>query len=91
MNPAVIKSFDVKRSKTITTHFLDMCLTSGNDCGTAKTLFIAIENKLDEISLRWNNCIGLSIDNINTMIDKQNSIASNTLKENPNVFIGGCP
>ena len=31
MNPTMIKIFDVKQSKTITTHFFDMCLMSGND------------------------------------------------------------
>ena len=91
MNPTMIKVFDVKRSKTITTHFFDICLTSGNDCGTAKTLFTAIENKFDESSLPWNKCVGLSVDNTNTMICKHNSITSNALKKNPNIFIGGCP
>ena len=67
-----------------------MCLTSGNDCGTAKTLFTAIKNKFDESSLPWNSCFGRSVDNTNIMIGKLNSIASNTLKKNPNIFIGGC-
>lgn len=55
MNPTIIKIFDVKRSKTITTQFFDMRLASDNDCGTVKTLFTAIEIKLDESSLPWNN------------------------------------
>ena len=46
MNPTMIKTFDVKRSKTITTHFFDMGLTSGDDCKTVKALFTAIGNKL---------------------------------------------
>ena len=33
----MIKIFHVKGSKTITAHFFDMWVTSGNDCGTAKT------------------------------------------------------
>ena len=42
MSPTMIRNFDVKRIKIIVTHFLDMCLTSGNVCGTAKTLFTVI-------------------------------------------------
>ena len=86
----MIKLFDVKQSKTIIIHFFDMCLTSGKDSGTAKTLFRAIGNKFDKnCSLPWNNCVGLINDN--TIIDKHTSIASNTFKKNLNVFIGDCP
>ena len=52
MNPKMVKIFDLKRNKTqhiITTNFLDICLKSGNDCETAKTLFTAIENKLTRL------------------------------------------
>lgn len=76
----MINIFHVKGSKTITAHFFDMWVTSGNDCGTAKTLFTAIENKFYASALPWNNFGGLSIDNANTMIGKHNLIASNTLK-----------
>ena len=88
MSPTMIRNFDVKRIKTITTHFFDMCLTSGNVCETAKTLFTAIEHKFDESSPLWNNCVVLSVDYNNAMIGKHNSIASNTLKKNLNAFIG---
>ena len=91
MNPTMIKTFDVKRSKTITTHFFDMGLTSGDDCKTAKALFTVIGNKFHETSPSWNNCVGLSLEITNTMIGKHNSVASNTLKKNPNVFLSGCP
>ena len=82
MNPTIIKIFEVKWSKCILTHFFNMCLTSGNECGTVKTLFTAIENKFDDSSLPWSNCVGLSIDSTNTVIGKHNAIASNTLKKN---------
>ena len=78
----------VKRGKTITIHCFDMCLTAGNDCGAAKTLFKAIENKFDKSSLPWNNGVRLSLDSNSTMIGEHNSIASNTSKKNQNVFIG---
>lgn len=68
-----------------------MCLTSDNDCETAKTLFTAIESKFGKNSLSWNNCVGRNVENNNIMIGKHNSKASNTLKKNPSIFIGGCP
>ena len=54
-----------------------MCLTSSSDCGTAKTLFTDFEGKFEESSLPWNNYIGLSANNSNTIIGKNNSIARN--------------
>ena len=68
-----------------------MCLTSDNDCETAKTLFTAIESKFGKNSLPWNNCVGRNVENNNIMIGKHNSKVSNTLKKNPSIFIGGCP
>ena len=87
MNPVMIRVFDVKRNKTITNHVFDMHLTLGCDCGTAGTVFKAIE----DCSMQLDNCVSLSLDSTNTMTDKHNSLASNTLKRNPSVFAGGCP
>ena len=86
----MINIFHVKGSKTITAHFFDMWVTSGNDCGTAKTLFTAIENKFYASAPPWNNFGGLSIDNTNTMIGKHNLIASNTLKNPSPIFSQSC-
>ena len=36
MNPICVKIFDVNRLKTVKTHFVDMCLTSGTDGSTAE-------------------------------------------------------
>ena len=58
-------------------HFCDICQTPGNDSGTTKSLFVAIENKFDDSSLPWNNCVELIIGNSNTMIGRHTSIASN--------------
>lgn len=59
------------------TYFFYMCLTSSSDCGTTKTLFTDFEGKFEESSLPWNNYIGLSANNSNTIIGKHNSIAPN--------------
>ena len=84
MNSKTIKFFDVKWNKTIETNLCGICLISGNDCGTAKSLFRVIENKFDESPVPMN---GLSIENTNTMIGKYNSMTLNSLKKNSNVFI----
>ena len=43
MNPVCIRIFDIKRSKTVTSHFFDMCLTEGEDAAKASTIFAVIE------------------------------------------------
>ena len=91
MNPICVKIFDVKRSKTVTNHFLDMCLTSGTNCSTAEGIFTAIDEAFEKNKIPWENCVSLSVDNTNTMIGKNNSIASRFLEKNENVFVAGCP
>ena len=68
MNPICIKIFDANRSKTITCHFFDMCLTSGVDCAKAAVIFSSIEKKFEVYEIPWENCISLSVDNTNSMI-----------------------
>ena len=38
MNPVTIRIFDVNQSKQVTSHFYDMCTTSGEDCGKAAAM-----------------------------------------------------
>ena len=87
MNSICVKIFDVKRSKTVTNHFLDMCLTSCTDCSTAEGIFTAIDEPFEKNKIPWENCVSLCVDNTNTMIGKNNSIASRFLEKNENVFI----
>eukprot|EP00795_Rhopilema_esculentum_P011061 gene11061-19920_t len=91
MNPICVKIFDVNRSRTVTTHFLDMCVTSGVGSATAEGIFTAIEEVFENNRIPWENCVSLSVDNTNTMIGKNNSIASRFLEKSQNVFIAGCP
>ena len=44
MNPVCIRIFDIKTSKTISNHFLYMCLTGGEDVAKEYKIFEAIEN-----------------------------------------------
>ena len=43
MNPVCIRIFDIKQSKTVRSHFFDMCLTEGEDAAKASTIFAATE------------------------------------------------
>ena len=91
MNPVTIRLFDIARSKKVTSHFYDICTTSGEDYGKAYAIFDAIHEKFDAESIPWDNAISLSVDNTNAMIGAHNSIASRCKEKNPNIFIAGCP
>ena len=57
-----------------------MCLTKGEHCSKATTLFDAIDEKLLEKDVSWKNCISIGLDNTN-------SVKSRVLKKNPHCFI----
>ena len=86
MSPVCIRLFDIKRSKTVTEHFFDMCLTEGEDCGKAYKIFEAIEKSFEKSNMLWTNCVSLSVDNTNSMVGCHNSVASRFLKKIPNVL-----
>ena len=91
MNPVTIRIFDVKRPKTITSHFYDICTTSGEDCSNAYAIFESIKSKFDVDSIPWSHTVSLSMDNTNAMIGIRHSIASRCKDYNPSIFIAGCP
>ena len=79
------------RSKTVKTHFVDMCLKSGVDGSIAEGIFTAIDDVFGKSLIPWENCVSLSVDNTNTVIGKNNFVALGFLERNENVFIAGCP
>ena len=91
MNPVCLQIFDVNCSKKVTSHFLNMCLTSGKNASTAACIFDKINEKFTEYGLPWENCVNLSEDNTNAMIGRKNSIASKFKQKNKSCFLGGCP
>lgn len=91
MNPVSIRLFDINRSKVVTDHFFNMCVTEGEDCCKAFKIFEAIEECFQEDGMPWSNCVSLSVDNTNSMIGRNNSVASRFLEKNPATFIAGCP
>ena len=91
MNPVTIRIFDISRSKTVTSHFYDMCITSGEHGATASCIFNAVDEKFAEDSMPWLNSVSLSVDNTNSMIGRHNSVASRCMGKNSDIFISGCP
>ena len=69
MNPVSIRVFDVKRSKTVRDNFFNMCLTEGKDSIKSSKIIEAIEASFEKEDMPWNNCVALSVDNTNTMVD----------------------
>ena len=57
MNLVCIRIFDIKRSKTVSSHFFDTCLTEGEDAAKASTIFAAIEERFVADDMPWNNCV----------------------------------
>ena len=53
MNPVTIRLFDMNISKKVTSHFYDICTTTGEDCGKAYAIFDAIDSKFVEDSVPW--------------------------------------
>ena len=91
MNPVCVNIFDVNRdTKVVTSHFLNMCLTSGERGGTAECIFNAIDDVFEKHEIPWDNLVALSVDNTNAMIGVRNSVASRCKQKNENCFIGGC-
>ena len=68
-----------------------MCVTSGVDGGKAATIFDVMDEKFTKEGIPWLNAIGLSVDNTNAMIGRNNSIASHCKAKNQSIFISGCP
>ena len=82
MNPVCLKILDVNRSKKVTSHSLNMCLTSGKNASIDACIFDKINEKVIEYGLPWENCVNLSVDNANAMIGRTNSIASRFKQKN---------
>lgn len=90
MNPLTVRVFDLEQG-LVCTRFLDMCLTSGSDAGTAEKIFECMEDALVSRNIPWENCIGLSVDNTSVNTGKHNSIKSRALQRNGSMYVMGCP
>ena len=91
MNPATVRIFDINRSKTVTSHFYHMCVTSGRDASKARTRFDVFEEKIEADEIPWTQIVSLSVDNTNSMVCAHNSLASRLKAKNPETYVLGCP
>ena len=73
LNPLTVRIFDMRRSQ-ILTHLLDMCTTSGRECGTAVAIFSKIDLVLNKYDIPWCNCVGFGVDNTNVNVAIRHSI-----------------
>ena len=56
-----------------------------------KNIFLLLDSVMKENSIPWQNTISFSADNAAIMIGKLSGVSSFVKKENPDVFILGCP
>ena len=90
LNPLTVKVYDHSRRQVVT-HLLDMCTTSGRDCGTSLAIFTKISSILQDNSIPWGNCVGFGVDNTSVNVGKHNSIMSRVLQEYRECYFMGCP
>lgn len=90
MNPLTVRIYDINRN-VITQQFLDLCLTTGEDAGKAKSIFDKIDDTLKELNIPWDHCTSFGVDNTNTNIGARNSLKTRVLEKNPAVYFVGCP
>ena len=89
LNALTVKIFDVKWSQVVT-HLLDMCTTTGHECGTASAIFSKIDFILDKCNIPWHNCVGFGVDNTSVNVGKHHSIMTHVHEETSACYFIGC-
>lgn len=90
LNPLTVKIFDIQRSQAHT-YLLDMCTTSGWECGTAETIFNKIDDVLTKLSIPWSFCVGFGVDNTSVNIGLHNSIMARVRQKKRYSLLYGLP
>ena len=90
LNPLTVKIYDSTR-KQVCTQLLDMCTTSGRDCGTAATIFNKMDAVLSKYSIPWHNCIGFGVDNTSVNVGLRHSISTLVKEKTSMCYFMGCP
>lgn len=90
LNPLTVKIYDASRCQ-VTTQLLDMCTTTGRNCGTAAAIFEKIESILCNHDISWQNCIGFGVDNTSVNLGIRNSILTRVKEKNEKCYFMGCP
>ena len=90
MNPLTVRVYDSDLSKVVH-RFLDMCPTSGPNCGTAEVIYKKMDEAMQKNAIPWRNCVSLSVDIAPVNTGARNSIASRAHQEHGSIYIHGCP
>ena len=90
LNPLTVRVFDMIWSQ-ILTHLLDMCTTSGRECGTAVAIFSKIDFILNKYDIPWFNCVGFGVDNTSVNVGISHSIMTHVQQRNAACYFMGCP
>lgn len=90
LNPLTVKIFDVRKGQVLT-QLLDMCTTSGRDCGTATAIFSKVDSVLGRHGVPWCNCVGFGVDNTSVNIGIRHSIMTHVQEKNVACYFMGCP
>ena len=88
MNPLTVRVFDIAHDTTVSTKFLDTCMSSS---ATAEGIFSKIEAVLDKHNILFGNCVGIGLDNTSVNMGCRNSIKTRILQKNPAIQVMGCP
>ena len=59
-------------SAVIECKFYDMCVTSGEDCSKANSLFEAMNHCFIKHGIDWENAVSIGLDNTNTNVSNNN-------------------
>ena len=90
LNPLTVRIYD-NSSRQVITHLLDMCTTTGRNCGTADAIFTKINAVLQSFHIPWSNCIGFGVDNTSVNVGIRNSIMTRVKQQNDCCYFMGCP
>ena len=66
MNSMTVRIFDINGPKTVSSHFYNMCVTSGRDASKADTIFKVVQTKMEDDNIEWSQAVSLSVDNTNS-------------------------
>ena len=90
MNTLCVYIFDISRSICVECKFYDMCVTSGEDCSKADSLFEAVNQCFIKDGIDWGNTVSIGLDNTNANVGNNNLIKTQIREKNKESFIAGC-
>ena len=90
LNPLTVRIYDHSRWQ-VTTQLLDMCTTSGRNCGMASAIFAKVDSVLSTLNIPWQHCVGFGVDNASVNIGWHHSIKTEVQARNPACYFMGCP